>query len=166
MSMSHVCDGPLDTGYSNVCNICRIPLDAEYFDVANFKVAPQREGEEVEVAHHVLSPQYCGILLYFSQFAEDSSAHQVISHTPSYEWTIRCNNLPRAPYLPTKLILNPWGYTVFPIHLRLEEGCTVSLVVRKVRPVDQEGVKLSQVGGRLLGRCWYNTIYGGAPSPL
>lgn len=163
MSMSHVCDAPRDTGYSNVCHVCGVPLDAGYFDVANIKEAPKEVGAEVEVARYELNPQYCGTLLYFTQYAEDSSTRQVISHTPGYEWIILCNNQPRAPYLPTKLILNPWGYNALPIHLRLEEGCTVRLVVRKV---DDAKMQLSQVGGRLLGRSWYNAIYGGTPNRL
>ena len=68
---------------------------------------------------------------------------------------------------PHSLILNPWGYNALPIHLRLEEGCTLRFVVRKVTPAAGETeVKLSQVGGRLLGRTWYNTIYGGTPNRL
>jgi hypothetical protein len=163
MNMSHVCDAPRDAGYSNVCHICRVPLDAGYFDVASIKKAPG-EGEEVEVARYELNPQYCGTLLYFTQYAEQSGTQrQVLSNTPGYEWLILCNNQPRAPYLPTSLILNPWGYTALPIHLRLEEGCTVRFVVRKGG--EAEG-GLSQVGGRLLGRSWYNTIYGGTPNRL
>ena len=121
----------------------------------------------MELARYELHPQYCGTLLYFTQYADernDSSKQQVISHTPGYEWIILCNNQPRAPYLPTSLILNPWGYNALPIHLRLEEGCIVRMVVRKV--TQPGAVKLSQVGGRLLGRSWYNTIYGGAPNRL
>ena len=169
--MSHVCDVTRDTGYSNVCQICRVPLDAGYFDVANIKDAPKEAGEEVEVARYELNPQYCGTLLYFTQYAEQEtppqSPQQVISKTPGYEWIILCNNQPRAPYLPTDLILNPWGYNALPIHLRLEEGCTLRFVVRKVTPAaGEKEVKLSQVGGRLLGRSWYNTIYGGTPNRL
>jgi hypothetical protein len=165
MNVNHACDVPRDTGYSNVCHVCGVPLDAGYFDVADIKVAPPA-GEEVEVVRYELNPQYCGTLLYFMQYAEEDSEtkRQVISHTPGYEWIILCNNQPRAPYLPTSLILNPWGYNALPIHLRLEEGCTLRFVVRRVaRRVPQE---LSQVGGRLLGRTWYNTQYGGAPNRL
>lgn len=164
MNLHHACVVPRDTAYSNVCQICGVPLDAGYFDVADIKVAPEREGEEVEVARYELNPQYCGTLLYFTQYAEDLSARQVISHTSGYEWLILCNNQPRAPYLPTKLILNPWGYNALPIHLRLEEGCTLRFVVRRVASTMPH--ELSQVGGRLLGRSWYNTIYGGTPNRL
>ena len=171
MNIHHACDVPRDTGYSNICQICGVPLDAGYFDVANnFQSPPTNVGEEKELARYELHPQYCGTLLYFTQYAEESvSKKQVISNTPGYEWLILCNNQPRAPYLPTSLILNPWGYNSLPVHLRLEEGCTLRFVVRKVTPPVGEGevrMNLSQVGGRLLGRSWYNTIYGGTPNRL
>lgn len=163
MSVHHLCDIPRDTGYSNVCQTCGVPLDAGYFDVASFQAAPTQAGEETELAHYDLHSQYCGSLLYFAQYAEEQeSRRQVTSQTPGYEWLILCNNQPRAPYLPTNLILNPWGYNALPVHLRLEEGCTVRLVVRKVGGAPE--APLSRVGGRLLGRSWYNTGYGGVPN--
>lgn len=167
MNMIHTCNGLQDVGYLNVCHICGVPMDAGYFDVASIKEAP-KVGEEVEVARYELNPQYCGTLLYFAQYAEEEGLNQqVISKTPGYEWIILCNNQPRAPYLPTSLILNPWGYTNLPVHLRLEEGCTLRFVVRKVTPSSGEAkITLSKVGGRLLGRSWYNTIYGGTPNRL
>jgi len=166
MNMSHACEITRDTGYSNLCQTCGVPLDAGYFDVANnFQPPPTSVGEEKELARYELHPQYCGTLLYLMQYAEESGTKkQVISNTPGYEWLILCNNQPRAPYLPTSLILNPWGANALPIHLRLEEGCTLRFVVRKVAATGV--VKLSQVGGRLLGRSWYNTIYGGTPNRL
>jgi hypothetical protein len=166
MNMNHACDIPRDTSYSNVCQICGIPVDAGYFDAATIQPAPLIG--EVELARYELHPQYCGTLLYFMQYAElIRTRRQVLSKTPGYEWIILCNNQPRDPYLPTSVILNPWGHTTLPIHLRLEEGCTVRLIVRKVTPAASETeVKLSQVGGRLLGRTWYNTQYGGAPNRL
>jgi len=167
MSIHQTCDIHRDTGYSNVCQVCGIPVDAGYFDVASLKRAPG-VGQEVEVARYELHPQYCGTLLYFMQYAEESGTHkQVLSNTPGYEWLILCNNQPRAPYLPTSVILNPWGYNALPIQLRLEEGCTLRFVVRKVTPAAGETeVALLKVGARLLGRSWYNTVYGGTPNRL
>ena len=143
-------------------------MDANNFDVADIKAAPQHPGEEVEMAKFALPSQYCGILLYFAQYVEPVTAQtREIFKTPGYEWVILCNNQPRDPYLPTRLILNPWGYNALPIHLRLEEGCVVRFVVRKVAPPTGETeIQLAKVGGRLLGRYWYNTIYGGAPHRL
>ena len=167
MNTSHACEIPRDTAYSNLCQICGVPIDAGYFDVFSIQAAPL-VGKEVELAHYELNPQYCGTLLYFMQYAElDETQKPVFAKTPGYEWVILCNNQPRAPYLPFDLILNPWGYNALPIHLRLEEGCTVRFVVKKVALATSETeVKLSQVGGRLLGRTWYNTQYGGAPNRL
>ncbi|NGZ08882.1 MAG: hypothetical protein CV088_05770 [Nitrospira sp. LK70] len=164
MNANHACAVHRDVGYSNLCQVCGIPMDAGYFDVASIKAAPP-VGKEVELARYQLHPQYCGTLLYFMQYAEESTTNkQVLSNTPGYEWLILCNNQPRAPYLPTSLILNPWGYNSLPIHLRLEEGCTLRFVVRRVAAIVSP--ELSQVGGRLLGRSWYNTIYGGIPNRL
>ncbi len=170
MNASHVSDTPRDASYFNVCQICGIPADANYFDVASIKPAPQ-PGQQAELARYELHPQYCGALLYFAQYAEPDPMSPVqkkeIFKTPGYEWVILCNNQPRDPYLPTRLILNPWGYNSFPIHLRLEEGCVVRLIVRKVSPEPGEReVPLLEVGGRLVGRYWYNTAYGGAPNRL
>lgn len=167
MNTHHACAVHRDIGYSNVCQVCGIPVDAGYFDVASIKPAPE-VGQEVELARYELHPQYCGTLLHFMQYAEEFGTNkQVLSNTPGYEWLILCNNQPRAPYLPTSLILNPWGYNALPIQLRLEEGCTLRFVVRKVTPAAGEtGMALLNVGGRLLGRSWYNTIYGGVPNRL
>jgi hypothetical protein len=168
MKMMHACEIPRDTGYFNFCNICGSPLDADYFDVSSFRPAPANVGEEVELARHALHSQYCGALLYFAQYAERlEDSRQVFSETPGYEWLILCNSQPRAPYLPTSLILNAWCLNAFPVHLRLEEGCVVRLSVRKVNPpIGAKGITLSRVGGRLMGRSWYNTNYGGTPAPM
>ena len=168
MNGGHVCETPRDSGYADVCRICGIPLDANYFDAASIKPAPQHPGEEVELARYALHPQYCGVLLTFVQYADPEGAQQrELFQTPGYEWLILCNNQPRDPYLPTNLILNPWGFNAFPVNLRLEEGCVVRLVVRKVLPQPNESeIPLSRVGGRLLGRYWYSTVYGGVPNRL
>jgi hypothetical protein len=150
----------------NICQVCGIPLDANYFDNASsFQKAPENVGEEKELARYTLHPQYCGVLLYFAQYAEPQTTQSKdLFETPGYEWAVLCNNQPRDPYLPTNLILNPWGQNNLPVHLRLEEGCVVRLVVRRVSasPV----TLLKKVGGRLQGRYWYNTAYGGAPNRL
>lgn len=167
MNRAHACEFSQDTGYSNACHICGIPLDAGYFDDASIKPAPQSKGQEVELARYALHPQYCGALLYFAQYAEpapEATQLKDVFETPGYEWVIQCNGQPRAPYLPTSLILNPWGYNSLPVHLRLEEGCTVRLMLRLVS--SPPGIVLARVGGRLMGRYWYNANYGGAPNRL
>jgi len=85
MNASHICAVPRDTGYANVCQICGVPLDAGYFDVASFQDAPgigkNVDKTEVEVACYELNQQYCGTLLYFTQFAEEGLNRQVITQT-------------------------------------------------------------------------------------
>ena len=168
MNAGHACETPWDTGYLNTCSICGAPSDAGYFDVSSFANPPAEIGQEVELARHTMHSQYCGSLMYFAQFAERASdGRQVNTQTPGYEWVILCNNQPRAPYLPTSLVLSPWGRTAFPVNLRLEEGCAVRFVVRRVAPPPGvQEVTLSQVGGRLMGRSWYNASFGGAPARL
>jgi hypothetical protein len=147
----------------NICHSCGIPSDASYFDESNIKPAPE-PGEEVLLAHYELHRNYCGMLLYFAQFTNKYAESQTNVRTPGYQWQIRCNDQPRDPYLTFEHIINPWGLSGFPIYLRLEEGCVVELVVRNVGARGND--KLQHVGGRILGRYWYNTLYGGAPNRL
>lgn len=148
----------------NICQVCGqvcgIPLDARDFDQASIQDAPTTVGEEVELARYTLHPQYRGVLLQFAQYAKPQDAAlqgQDIFQTTGYEWAVLCNNQPRDPYLPTNLILNPWGQNNLPIHLRLEEGCVVRLTVKRVSAVPDP--VLIKVGGRLKGRYWDSTQY-------
>jgi hypothetical protein len=147
----------------NVCHICGIPADAGFFDESSIQKAPEL-GKEVPLARFELHRNYCGMLMYFAQFTDRYAEDPGEVSTPGYQWQVRCNGQPRDPYLTFDHIINPWGLTGFPIHLRLEEGCVVELVIRKLG--DDEGHPLEKVGGRILGRYWYNTIYGGAPNRL
>jgi hypothetical protein len=147
----------------NVCHLCAIPPDAGFFDASSIQAAPQ-QGQEVVLARYELHRDYCGMLLYFAQFAQfvspqRSDANQV--ETPGYQWQIRCDGQPRDPYLTFEHIINPWGLSGFPVYLRLDGGCIVEFVVRNVGASDN----LLRVGGRILGRYWYNTVYSGAPNP-
>jgi hypothetical protein len=150
----------------NICHICGIPSDAGFFDASSIKEAPQ-QAQEVVLARYELHRNYCGMLLYFAQFAQFEPPNPndpTRVDTPGYQWQIRCNGQPRDPYLTFDHIINPWGLSGFPVYLRLDEGCVVEFVVRNVGPLDED--KLKKVGGRILGRYWYNTIYGGAPNRL
>jgi hypothetical protein len=146
-----------------MCHNCGIPWDAGFFDESDIKKAPELGKEEV-IARYELHRNYCGMLLYFAQFTELYARDPTQVETPGYQWQIRCNGQPRDPYLTFDRIINPWGLSGFPIYLRLEEGCVVEFVIRRVS--DNPGQTLEKVGGRLLGRYWYNTIYGGAPNRL
>ena len=147
----------------NTCQICGIPQDAGFFDESSIKGAPPL-GQEVVLARYELHREYCGLLMYFAQFTDVYAGDPKEVETPGYQWQIRCNGQPRDPYLTFGHIINPWGLSGFPVYLRLEEGCTLEFAIRKVG--DDQGKTLQKIGGRILGRTWYNTAYGGAPNRL
>jgi hypothetical protein len=140
----------------SVCDICRIPADAGFFD--DSRVAPvPGVGQELVLAKYQLHPSYCGTLLYFAQFTDEQAASPAKIETPGLEWQIRCNGQPRHPYLTFDRIINPWGLAGFPVHQRLEEGCLVEFVVRALAAPPPA---IGKVGGRVLGRYWYNSALG------
>ena len=147
-----------------ICHICGIPQDAGFFDESDVRKAPKEAGQEIVLARYELHRNYCGLLMYFAQFTDRYAADPTEVETPGYQWQIRCNGQPRDPYLTFKHIINPWGLSGFPVYLRLEEGCTLEFTIRNLG--DDQGKPLGTVGGRILGRTWYNTIYGGAPNRL
>lgn len=147
----------------NACHLCGIPVDAGFFDESTVQDAPQ-SGEERVLARYQLHRNYCGLLLYFAQFTNRYASDPAQVRTPGYQWQIRCDGQPRDPYLTFDRIINPWGLSGFPIALRLDAGCVVEFVVRGNG--DDEDLPLTKVGGRILGRYWYNTLYGGAPHRL
>jgi hypothetical protein len=146
-----------------LCHVCGVPSDAGFFDESTIQQAPAA-GEEASLARFELHRNYCGLLLYFAQFTDHFAADPRRALTPGYEWQIRCDGQPRDPYLTFDRIINPWGLAGFPISLRLEEGSTVEFAVRNIGAAGAD--ILGSVGGRVLGRYWYDTNYGGAPNPL
>lgn len=147
-----------------VCHICGIPWDAGFFDEANIRPAPN-PGEQIVLARYQLHRNYCGVLMSFAQFTQEYAQDNKVQ-TPGYQWELRCNGQPREPYLTFEHILNPWGYGGFPVTLRLEEGCMVELAIRNVDVPAADPRELKVVGGRITGRYWYNSEYGGAPNRL
>lgn len=141
----------------STCQICGIPQDAGFFDESSIHDAPAF-GEEVILASYQLNRNYCGLLMYFAQFTDAYAANPVAVQTPGYQWQIRCDGQPRDPYLMFSHIINPWGLSGFPLSLGLEEGCLLEFAIRNVNDQQQA---LKKVGGRLLGRTWYNTAYRG-----
>ena len=156
----------------SICDICGIPRDAGFFDESNiFQLDPDDQrnplknaGQELSLARYKLHRNYCGVLMSFAQFTDQYALDNSKVKTTGYQWQIRCNRQPRDPYLTFDHIINPWGYGGFPIQLRLEEGCVVELVIRNVGASGAD--ILTQVGGRITGRYWYNTIYGGVSTPV
>jgi hypothetical protein len=142
-----------------LCSSCGVPFDSQYFDESRIVDAPL-PGQEVILAEFDLPPQYCGALEYFAQFTDQYAKDNSQIVTDGVVWRIEADGSPLFPYLSLDRIINPWGKGAFPIALRLSENVNVKMLARGV---DKTGpgsaIPLTKVGGRLLGRFWYNTAY-------
>jgi hypothetical protein len=141
-----------------------MPLDAGIFDSSSVVPAPQQPGDEVELARYELHPMHCGVLHYFAQFTDAHAQNPARIATPGYQWQIRCDTQPLDPYLTFEHIINPWGLAAFPVDVRLSEGATIAFTIRNISATGAD--VLTQVGGRIVGRHWYDTRFGGAPERL
>jgi hypothetical protein len=145
------------------CETCGIPLDAGVFDESSIQDSPEPD-KEIVLARFELHRNYCGVLRYFAQFTDRFAQDPAQAKTLGYEWQIRCDGQPLDPYLTFDHIKNPWGLSVFPVDVRLAEGCTLEFTIRNLGP--EPGDVLRSVGGRIVGRYWYDTRFGGAPRRL
>ena len=158
----------------SLCASCGIPIDAGIFDdssIINIITAGVPEvdsprtslapGESVELARYELNPEHCGTLLAFAQYTDRYAANPGNVLTPGYIWEICCDDQPLAPWLRFDRIINPWGLTGFPLTVRLPHECTLRFIVRNqaVRPEDTHWLR--QVGGRLVGRYWFDQEHAG-----
>ncbi len=152
------------------CDICGIPVDAEPFDASGFIEGdrlPQR-GESATLARFQLHPQYCGVLLTFAQYTDLFFRQHEKVETSGLEWRILRNGQPIYPYHRVESIINPWGYGNYRFEVRLEENSLVEFVVHNrdydlvsgglQRPGDPDEIR--KIGGRIMGRFWYNDVHG------
>lgn len=140
------------------CDFCGIPLDAEYFDEAGFIDSEKlRAGERAVLARFQVHPQYCGVLQCFSQFSDAYARDNSEARTPGLIWMILRNGQPVAPYHRIQSIVNPWGYGSYGFQIRLDENALVELVVHRDGCIDED---IEVIGGRIMGRYWYNRAYG------
>jgi hypothetical protein len=137
------------------CPMCGVPLDSEYFDESGVIAAPD-VGDAIVLARFELPPQYCGVLEYFSQFTDEHAGNAAKIATPGLVWMLLVSNRPLYPYLNFDRIVNPWGYGSFQISIRLDDSATIEFVVRRVNTATSN---ITQVGGRIVGRYWYNAAY-------
>jgi hypothetical protein len=139
-----------------LCVNCGVPLDSQHFDESGFSAAPG-PGGRVVLARFALPPQYCGVLEYFSQFSDAFARDPSATETPGLEWFLAVNGRPLYPYVGFTRILNPWGFGSFPVNIRLEEGAALEFAVRGLPAPSPPAAR---IGARILGRYWYNPIYG------
>lgn len=154
-----------------LCPICGMPPDSQHFDASTIVPVPAR-GRKVVLASFTLPPQSCGTFENFSQFTDLGGRSQANVRTPGLHWTLLVNNRPLHPYLDLQHIVNPWGYGSFMVRLRLDLDAKVELAVRNeaytLDPNQNEDESrwgpafIHLVGGRIVGRYWYNPAYGDA----
>jgi hypothetical protein len=142
---------------ARLCNACGIPFDSQYFDDSSVQGAPD-PGEEIVLARFDLPAQYCGVLQYFAQFTDVFADDASQIETPTIEWRILVNNHALFPYINLRHIVNPWGFGSYPVNIRLDENSSVELVARGVNEATNTITR--RVGGRIMGRFWYNASYG------
>jgi hypothetical protein len=166
-----------------LCATCGIPLDSRPFDEAGFfDEAEVPAAGVLPLASFSFPPRYCGVLRYFAQYT-DIQAGWNEYRTPGLEWSLRSNGRPLSPYHAIKGIVNPWGMGSLAVDLRIDEGATIELVVRRV-PIQAPippglapaaapagaaaapAPPIAQVGGRIVGRYWYNELYGPMDLPV
>jgi hypothetical protein len=147
---------------SGLCTACSLPIDSRHFDDSSIVELPA-PGREVTLARFELPPQYCGRLEYFSQFTDAFARDGGAVATPGLVWQLRQNGNPLYPYNGFEHIKNPWGYGSFPVSLRLTDAARVELVARRSgsHTVDPRLDDVHLIGGRIVGRFWYNRGYGG-----
>ena len=155
---------------SALCPNCGLPRDYEHFDESGFADTPSR-GRQVVVARFELPPQYCGLLENFSQYTGQLGRDLAQVETPGLQWIISVNKRPLYPYIRLEHIVNPWGYGSFGVAIRLDENATVEFAVRNVgyppppapgTPPAETEPEIKRIGGRIVGRFWYNPAYGDA----
>lgn len=137
--------------------ICGIPVDAECFDASGFTTEMPARGEQRVLASFQLHPQYCGVLTHFAQFTDLYAQSPVNIDTPGLEWIILQNGKPVFPYIRLEMIINPWGCNCLPVLIRLDENARVEFVIRNITG----STNVQKVAGRIMGRYWYNSGFGG-----
>lgn len=123
-------------------------------------------GEHRVLTSFQLNPQYCGILTYFAQYTDLYARDNSQILTPGFEWLILQNGKRVFPYTQLEMIVNPWGNNCLPVTIRLDEHAKVEFVLRNrsVKDGDIPAYPIRAFAGRLVGRYWYNEIYGGRTS--
>ncbi len=144
-----------------LCNSCGVPFDSQYFDASGVFDAPLI-GQSVPLAEVNLPPQYCGVLEYFAQFTDEHANNPAAIRTDGIEWIILVDGSPLFPYLRLDRIVNPWGEGAASIAIRLPEGATIRFIARGVATRNGNPSGINEVGGRLVGRYWYNVADGDA----
>ena len=141
------------------CTGCGVPLDSQRFDESSIVAVPDI-GAEAVLARFTLPTQYCGVLQYVSQFTDLNARRPDEAETPGLEWTLLAGGRPLLPFAGLRLVLNPWGFGSFESAIRLDEGADLAFVVRRTAQDTGTSGSVTRVGGRIVGRYWYDRAFG------
>lgn len=146
---------------SGLCVNCGIPLDSQAFDRSIIANLPD-VGEQIVLASFELPAQYCGVLEHVAQFTDLNARRADQVETPGLVWNLFANGRAVDPFNGLSHILNPWGFGSYKTRIRLDDGARLELVLRRTaaRTALRPGLKVQQVGGRLVGWYWYNRAFG------
>jgi hypothetical protein len=151
----------LVSGVQHGCPRCGIPIDALTFDDSSIVAWPDPRSQ-VTLARFELPPQYCGVLESFMQFTDAYAKDESAVETPTVWWRLLIDRHPVAPYTNLQWIVNPWGgVQPAPVLIKLPPGATVELIARS-DPSQSDSIR--KVGGRIIGRYWYDLSYGAVGS--
>ena len=131
--------------------LCRTPVDAQYFDATAGVVTLPSSGS-VQLARFELPFGYCGSLEGFWQFTKPHAKDNAEISTREFEWLLRINGHPVAPYLNLRTIVQPWGWPPRALAIRLPVTAVVEFEARVVIP-PAPGIL---VAGRIFGRYWFS----------
>jgi len=136
------------------CGRCGAPVDSRYFDESGFAdVAP---GARLVLARFELPRRFCGLLDFFAQFTDQYALNPARVETPELDWSLVVNGYPLAPYGSFDRILNPWGFGSFETAIRLDDNAVLEFIVRVIGPPPAVLPAVTRIGGRIMGRYWYN----------
>jgi hypothetical protein len=158
------CFWPSDSS-SGLCVNCGIPVDSQRFDESSIANVPD-VGDEIVVASVDLPAQYCGTLEHVAQFTDLNLRRPDQVDSPGLEWTLVANGRALHPFSRLTRILNPWGFGSYRMDVRLDESAHLELIVRRTaqRTSRNPQLRVQEVGGRLVGRYWYNRGFGDVTS--
>ena len=151
---------------SYLCPNCGLPRDYEHFDESGFASRQRRSSPAVRWCWRASNCRHntAGCSKISPSLPTCSGAISPRSRRPACNGSSQSTNGPLYPYVRLEHIVNPWGYGSFGVSIRLDENATVEFVVRNLGhpPPDRPETEINRVGGRIVGRFWYNPAYGDA----
>jgi hypothetical protein len=59
------------------------------------------------------------------------------------------------------MVINPWGCNCLPVLVKLDENARIEIAIRNRSIFDLDLYPIKAFAGRIMGRYWYNSSFGG-----